>query len=63
MAQTEIKTDERLGQEHISEDIKVSYALVHTAQKTLSDLDRSILELAVLVEGLKKQSAKIAVDY
>ena len=45
----------------LSEDIKISGALVQTAQETLSDLDRSIMELAVLVDGLRDQSKKLKI--
>lgn len=46
---------------YLSENIKISGALVNTAQETLTDLDRSIMELAALVEGLRHQSKKLNV--
>ncbi len=60
MENTEIKNAVQASP--ISDDIKVSGALVQTAQKTLSDLDRSIMELAVLVEGLRNQSKKLTLE-
>lgn len=44
----------------IDKDLKVSYNLINTAQQTLSDLDKSIIELSMLVENLKLQSAKLS---
>ncbi len=41
---------------HISQDIKISRAMIHTAQGTLTDLDKSIMELAELVNCLKSNS-------
>ncbi len=35
--------------------------LISSAQATLSDLDKTILELADLVQGLKNQSEKLAI--
>lgn len=60
MENTEIKNAVQASP--ISDDVKVSGALVQTAQKTLSDLDRSIMELAVLVEGLRNQSKKLTME-
>lgn len=57
MENTEIKQVAQIG--YISDDIRVSGILVQTAQKTLSDLDRSILELSALVDSLKDQSKKL----
>ena len=47
---------------NISNDIEVSYALINTAQQTLSDLDKSIDELSMLVENLRQQSLKLSKD-
>ena len=44
----------------ITEELELSFALVNTAQQTLCDLDKSVAELSLLVEGLKLQSAKIS---
>lgn len=57
MENTEIKQVAQFG--YIPDDIRVSGILVQTAQKTLSDLDRSILELSALVDSLKDQSKKL----
>ena len=57
MENTEIKQVAQIG--YIPDDIMVSGILVRTAQKTLSDLDRSILELSALVDSLKDQSKKL----
>ena len=43
----------------ISNDLKLSYTLINSAQATLSDLDKSISELSNLVNNLKKQSDKL----
>lgn len=45
----------------IANDIKVSYSLVNTAQKTLSDLDKSIDELSLLVENLRDNARKLEI--
>ncbi len=42
--------------------IKISYSLINTAQQTLSDLDKSIDELSMLVENLRHQSLKLTKD-
>ena len=47
---------------NISNDIEISYALINTAQQTLSDLDKSIDELSMLVENLRHQSLKLNKD-
>ncbi len=47
---------------NISNDIEISYALINTAQQTLSDLDKSIDELSMLVENLRHQSIKLNKD-
>lgn len=47
---------------NISNDIEISYTLVNTAQQTLSDLDKSIDELSMLVENLRHQSLKLSKD-
>ena len=44
----------------IANDIKVSYSLINTAQKTLSDLDKSIDELSLLVENLRNNAYKLS---
>lgn len=55
-----LKHESQSMESHISDDIRITYALLHTAQQTLTDLDKSVGELAKLVEGLKTQSVKIA---
>lgn len=55
-----LKHESAHTESHLSDDISITYALLHTAQQTLTDLDKSVNELAKLVEGLKSQSAKIA---
>lgn len=47
---------------NISNDIEISYSLINTAQQTLSDLDKSIDELSMLVENLRHQSMKLNKD-
>lgn len=47
---------------NISNDIEISYSLINTAQQTLSDLDKSIDELSMLVENLRHQSLKLSKD-
>ena len=47
---------------NISNDIEISYSLINTAQHTLSDLDKSIDELSMLVENLRHQSLKLTKD-
>lgn len=47
---------------NISNDIEISYTLINTAQQTLSDLDKSIDELSMLVENLRHQSLKLNKD-
>lgn len=47
---------------NISNDIEISYTLINTAQQTLSDLDKSIDELSMLVENLRHQSLKLSKD-
>ena len=47
---------------NISNDIEISYTLINTAQQTLSDLDKSIDELSMLVENLRRQSLKLNKD-
>lgn len=47
---------------NISNDIEVSYALINTAQQTISDLDKSINELSMLVDNLRHQSLKLSKD-
>ena len=47
---------------NISNDIEISYTLINTAQQTLSDLDKSIDELSMLVENLRHQSLKLNND-
>lgn len=47
---------------NISNDIEISYSLINTAQQTLSDLDKSIDELSMLVENLRHQSLKLNKD-
>lgn len=47
---------------NISNDIEISYTLINTAQQTLSDLDKSIDELSMLVENLRYQSLKLSKD-
>lgn len=44
-------------------DIKVSYSLINTAQKTLSDLDKSIDELSLLVENLRNNAYKLSGEH
>lgn len=44
---------------NISNDLKLSYTLINSAQQTLSDLDKSIGELSNLVDNLKLQSDKL----
>lgn len=52
--------NEFLNKEYnIANDIKVSYSLINTAQQTLSDLDKSIGELSMLVENLRNHAHKI----
>lgn len=52
--------EEFLNKEYnIANDIKVSYSLVNTAQQTLSDLDKSIDELSMLVENLRNNAHKL----
>lgn len=52
--------NEFLNKEYnIANDIKVSYSLINTAQQTLSDLDKSIDELSMLVENLRNHAHKI----
>ena len=46
----------------ISNDLEISYTLINTAQQTLSDLDKSIDELSMLVENLRHQSLKLSKD-
>ena len=47
----------------IANDIKVSYSLINTAQKTLSDLDKSIEELSLLVENLRNNAYKLSGEH
>lgn len=47
---------------NMSNDIEISYTLINTAQQTLSDLDKSIDELSMLVENLRHQSLKLSKD-
>ena len=47
---------------NISNYIEISYSLINTAQQTLSDLDKSIDELSMLVENLRHQSLKLTKD-
>ena len=47
---------------NISNDIEIYYSLINTAQQTLSDLDKSIDELSMLVENLRHQSLKLTKD-
>ena len=47
---------------NISNGIEISYSLINTAQQTLSDLDKSIDELSMLVENLRHQSLKLTKD-
>lgn len=47
----------------IANDIKVSYSLINTAQKTLSDLDKSIDELSLLVENLRNNAYKLSGEH
>ena len=47
---------------NISNDIEISHTLINTAQQTLSDLDKSIDELSMLVENLRHQSLKLSKD-
>ena len=47
---------------NISNDIEISYTLINTAQQTLSDLDKSIDELSMLVENLRYLSLKLSKD-
>lgn len=60
MAENLLKISAADGNETVSDDIQITYALLHTAQQTLCDLDKSVGELALLVEGLKKQSEKLS---
>ncbi len=46
----------------ISNDIEVSYSLINTAQQTISDLDKSINELSMLVDNLRCQSTKLSLS-
>lgn len=48
---------------NIANDIKVSYSLINTAQKTLSDLDKSIDELSLLVENLRNNAYKLSGEH
>lgn len=59
MSENALKFSQTESANHISDDIQITYALLHTAQQTLTDLDKSVLELAKLVDGLKKQSEKL----
>ena len=47
---------------NISNDIEISYTLINTAHQTLSDLDKSIDELSMLVENIRHQSLKLSKD-
>lgn len=47
---------------NFSNDIEISCALVNTAQQTISDLDKSISELSMLVDNLRHQSLKLSKD-
>lgn len=47
----------------IANDIKVSYSLINTAQQTLSDLDKSIDELSLLVENLRNNAYKLSGEH
>lgn len=47
---------------NISNDIEISHTLINTAQQTLTDLDKSIDELSMLVENLRHQSLKLSKD-
>ncbi len=52
--------NEILNKEYnIANDIKVTHALINSAQQTVSDLDKSIGELAMLVDGLRMNAKKI----
>lgn len=44
---------------NIANDIKISYSLINTAQQTLSDLDKSIDELSILVDNLRSNASKL----
>ncbi len=44
---------------NIANDIKISYSLINTAQQTLSDLDKSIDELSMLVDNLRSNASKL----
>ena len=44
---------------NIANDIKISYLLINTAQQTLSDLDKSIDELSMLVDNLRSNASKL----
>lgn len=59
MSENALKLNQAERDNHISDDIQITYSLLHTAQQTLTDLDKSVLELAKLVDGLKKQSEKL----
>ncbi len=52
--------DEILNQEYnIANDIKISHSLINSAQQTISDLDKSIGELSLLVDNLRMSAKKI----
>lgn len=44
---------------NIANDIKISYSLINTAQQTLSDLDKSIDELSMLVDNLRSNASRL----
>lgn len=51
--------NENILNNYLSDELKIAGTMIKTAQVTLSDLDRSILELADLVDTLRYQSKKL----
>lgn len=51
--------NENILNDYLSDELKIAGTMIKTAQVTLSDLDRSILELADLVDTLRYQSKKL----
>ncbi len=44
---------------NIVNDLKISHSLINSAQQTISDLDKSIDELSLLVDNLRISAKKI----
>ncbi len=55
------KTQPTTEKTDVSIELDSHQMLIGTAQTTLTDLDKTILELSALVDGLKSQSEKLAI--